>query len=248
MRSRFSNSEAYGAFAFAYDPALGERFFSAIEPLLEAILRGLPAGGRHLDVACGSGLAARWFQSRGFRSIGLDASLSMLGIARTRVENLVAADMRGMPFRGTFQVASSLYDSLNHLLSRRDLAATFGEVARCLAPGGTFLFDVNHPGIYPRVWGALEPYESSSADHHLAIHTRWSAAMRRGDARVQGWAITGRGLIQIDERRRQRAWTERELRAALEKEGLDVTEVLPFDPFDEGGDTPVKIVFVARRR
>jgi SAM-dependent methyltransferase len=248
MRSRFSTSEAYGAFAFAYDPALGERFFSAIEPLLGSILRDIPAGARHLDVACGSGLAARWFQDRGFRSLGLDASLPMLGIARSRVERLVAADMRAMPFRAAFEVASSFYDSLNHLLSRRDLATTFGEVARCLAPGGTFLFDVNHPGIYPKVWGAIDPYESSAADHHLAIHTRWLAATRRGDARVQGWAKTARGLIRIDERRRQRAWTERELRAALDREGLEVDQVIPFDPFDEGGETPVKLVFVARRR
>ncbi|HSN68619.1 MAG TPA: class I SAM-dependent methyltransferase, partial [Thermoanaerobaculia bacterium] len=167
MKSKFAKSEAYGAFAFAYDPALGERFFASIEPLIEAIVRDIPAGGRHLDVACGSGLAARWFEARGFVSIGLDASLPMLGIARERVARLVAADMRALPFRGTVAVATSFYDSLNHLLSRRDLAATFGEVARCLEPGGTFLFDVNHPRIYPTVWGAIEPSESSGADHHL---------------------------------------------------------------------------------
>lgn len=248
MKSKFANSEAYGAFAFAYDPALGERFFAAIEPLIDGIVRPLGRGGSHLDVACGSGLAARWFESRGFVSVGLDASLPMLGIARGRLARLVAADMRAMPFRGRFAVATSFYDSLNHLLSRRDLAATFDEVARCLEPGGTFLFDVNHPRIYPKVWGAVDPYESAGADHELAIHTRWSPTMRRGEARVQGWAATGRGIVPIDERRRQRAWTEPELRTILHRSGLDAIEVIPFDPFAEGHDTPVKLFFVARRR
>lgn len=244
---RSPKSEAYGAFAFAYDPALGERFFSAVEPLLESLLPGLPPGGLHLDVACGSGLAVGWFERRGFRSVGLDASVPMLGIARSRAGRLVAADMRAMPFRGTFVVATSLYDSLNHLLSRRDLAATFREVARCLVPGGTFLFDVNHPRAYPRVWGAIDPYESSAADHRLTIDTRWLAAMRRGEARVHGWARTERGVVQIDERRRQRAWTERELREALGNAGLETLGVTPFDPFAEGEADPTKLVFVARR-
>ncbi len=239
--------EAYGAFAFAYDPALGERFFAAIEPLLDSLLAGLPAGGAHLDVACGSGMAVRWFAGRGFRSFGLDASLPMLGIARARAARLVAADMRSMPFRGAFAVATSFYDSLNHLLGRRDLRATFDEVARCLAPGGTFLFDVNHPAVYPRVWGAVDPYESSGADHRLAIHTRWSAALGRGEARVQGWALTHRGVVEIDERRRQRAWPERVLRRALEGSGFEAIEVVPFDPFGEDDPIPAKLVFVARK-
>lgn len=239
--------EAYGAFAFAYDPALGERFFSAVEPLLDALVRGLPRTGLHLDVACGSGLAAEWFESRGFRSIGLDASIPMLGIARGRAARLIAADMRAMPFRGKFGIATSFYDSLNHLLSRADLRATFQEVGRCLAPGGAFLFDVNHPQIYPRVWGAVDPYESSGADHRLEIDTRWSAALGRGEARVHGWAMTERGVIQIDERRRQRAWTERDLRAALRDAGLQAIEVIPFNPFGEDESVPAKLVFLAKK-
>jgi SAM-dependent methyltransferase len=244
---RYSKPEAYGAFAFAYDPALGARFFAAIVPLLDSLVREIPPGGRHLDVACGSGLAAEWFASRGFRSVGLDASLPMLSVARTRAAALVAGDMRSMPIRARFDVASSLYDSLNHLLSRRDLGATFGEIARCTVPGATFVFDVNHPRIYPKVWGAIDPYESTGSDHRLAIHTRWSAAIRRGEARVEGWATTARGVVEIRERRLQRAWTEAELVSALARAGFDLRDVIPFDPFAEGSETPVKLVFVARR-
>lgn len=240
-----SRPEAYGSFAFAYDPALGERFFSAIEPLLDAILAGMPARGRHLDVACGSGIAVRWFAQRGFSSIGVDASVPMLGLARARASSLVCADMRALPLRGTVALATSFYDSLNHLLDARDLRLTFREIARCLEPGGTLLFDVNHPAVYPRVWGAIDPYESEGADHRLVIDTRWSAVLRRGDARVHGWALTSRGVVQIDERRRQRAWSERALRAALRDSGLETREVIPFDPFGEGDSTPAKLVFVA---
>ena len=113
--------------------------------------------------------------------------------------------------------------------------------------GGTFVFDVNHPRIYPKVWGAIDPYESSGSDHRLAIHTRWSAAMRRGEARVEGWAMTSRGVVEIRERRLQRAWTEAELTSVLERAGFVLRDVIPFDPFAEGSAIPVKLVFVARR-
>src|SRR5205823_1236651 len=86
-------SESYGAFAYAYDQALGEHFFSAARRLLDDVLYKYPARAKtHLDLACGTGYAIDYFEKRGFRSIGVDASLSMLGVARKRASRLIAAD------------------------------------------------------------------------------------------------------------------------------------------------------------
>lgn len=244
-----SASEAYGSFAWAYDEALGLRYFEAISSLIEEVLEasGL-RDGRHLDVACGSGLAVEWLRGKGFDSVGVDASLPMLAVGRPRSPRLIAGDMRALPFRGAFTLVTSLYDSFNHLLSTADLKATFQGVSSLLRDGGTFIFDVNHPAVYPRVWGASEPYESKADDHHLEIRTRWSPLFRRGVARVSGWARDAAGLVTIRERRRQRAWSERKLRRVLEEAGLTVERVIPFDPYaDEDDDTPVKLVFVARK-
>lgn len=243
-----STSEAYGSFAWAYDEALGLRYFESVSSLIEEMLEasGL-AGGPHLDVACGSGLAVEWLRGKGFDSVGVDASLPMLAVGRPRSSRLIAGDMRALPFRGNFTLVTSLYDSLNHLLSTRDLRTTFQEVSSLLVEGGIFIFDVNHPAVYPRVWGASEPYESSADDHHLEIRTRWSPLFGRGVARVSGWARNGDGLVTIRERRRQRAWSERKLRRALEEAGLAVQRVIPFDPYaEEEEDHPVKLVFLVR--
>ena len=51
-------SESYGAFAYAYDQALGQRFFRAVRRILARVLDRFPAKKKtHLDVACGTGLA-----------------------------------------------------------------------------------------------------------------------------------------------------------------------------------------------
>ena len=244
-----SASEAYGSFAWAYDEALGLRYFESISTLIEELLEtGGIREGRHLDVACGSGLAVEWLRSKGFRSVGVDASLPMLAVGRPRSPRLVAGDMRALPLRADFSLITSLYDSLNHLLSTRDLRTTFHEVSALLEDGGAFVFDVNHPAVYPRVWGASEPYESTADDHHLEIRTRWSPLFGRGVARVSGWARNGDALVTIHERRRQRAWSEKTLRAVVEETGLTVERVIPFDPYaEEDDDHPVKLVFVARK-
>ena len=125
-------SEAYGAFAYAYDKALGARFFGAVQPLLDEALVRYPTPKRtHLDLACGTVLAVRYFRKKGWKSIGLDASYDMLRAAHGGT--FVAADMRAMPFRRTFARITCLYDSLNHMLEREDLVAAFRAVSNVMA-------------------------------------------------------------------------------------------------------------------
>src|SRR5215212_11091211 len=129
------SSESYGAFAYAYDKALGDRFFRAVRRLLSDALEKYPTPRRtHLDVACGTGLAIDFFCQRGWRSVGVDASLPMLQMARVRAPRLVAGDFRALPLRGTFARITCLYDSLNHLKDRVDLAAAFRSIRRLMGP------------------------------------------------------------------------------------------------------------------
>src|SRR5258708_31521215 len=97
-----SASESYGAFAYAYDQALGQRYFRAVRRLLAEVLQRYPAeGGTHLDVACGTGLAIPSFASRGFLSPGVDPSTAMLPVAPIPQAPLTAGDTRALPSQGT---------------------------------------------------------------------------------------------------------------------------------------------------
>jgi SAM-dependent methyltransferase len=198
----------------------------------------------HLDVACGTGLAMDFFRSRGWRSVGIDASLAMLQLAQgTRV----AADMRALPFRASFARVTCLYDSLNHMLDRKSLVAAFRAVRAVMADDALFFFDVNHPEIYPEVWGASDPFVSVGREHHLEIATTYRPRDRRATAMVTGWAVVGGRRVEIREQHRQRAWSEREIRSALAEARLAAVEVMHFDPYLEPVNAPtVKLFFVAR--
>lgn len=246
------SSEAYGAFAYAYDKALGERFFRAVQLLLDNALEQYPTAKRtHLDLACGTGLALRYFRSKGWTSLGLDASVAMLDLARARSPRVVAGDLRALPLRGRFARITCLYDSLNHLLDGSDLAAAFRAVRGVMDHDSLFLFDVNHPEIYPAVWGLSDPFIASSADYHLEIATTYRSREKIGRAMVTGWAERNGRRVEIREQHRQRAYSERELTKMLDEAGLGIVDVIDFDPYDEAEsvDAPtVKLFFICRAK
>ncbi|HUP46287.1 MAG TPA: class I SAM-dependent methyltransferase [Thermoanaerobaculia bacterium] len=246
-------TSAYGTFAYAYDKALGERFFRSVRRVLAQLLERYPAVEKtHLDLACGTGLAIDYFAARGWSSLGLDASLTMLGMARARSTRLVAADLRAIPLRGTFSRITCLYDSLNHLKSRSDLVAAFCAVRRVMSPQSLFFFDMNHPDVYPAVWGMKEPFVASGPGFHLEMATAFRRRDATGLALVSGWVLHGDGQrMEISERHEQHAYSEREIIEALGEGGLVPAEVIDFDPFRESEELEsagVKLFFVCRAR
>jgi SAM-dependent methyltransferase len=245
-----SSAESYGAFAYAYDQALGRRFFRAVQRLLvKSLEERPPAEKTHLDVACGTGYAMELFARRGFRTVGVDLSLPMIEIARTRVRRLVCADLRALPLRRTFARITSLYDSLNHMKEREDLVAAFRAVRGVMSADSLFLFDVNHPDIYPEVWGSKEPFVAAGADYRLVIDTAYRRRDRLARALVSGWAKVRGKRVEIREHHEQRAWSKSDIRAALREAGLEVVEVVNFDPYEEGSQLEaetVKLFFTVR--
>jgi SAM-dependent methyltransferase len=257
-----TRSEAYAAFAYAYDQALGKRFFKAVRTMLDAQLAKHPTPDKtHLDVACGTGLALEHFTKRGWRSTGVDASVDMLSIARRRLRAghsradgtsaplIVAGDFLALPFRGTFGRITCLYDSLNHIRERDELIAAFRSMRRLMADHSLLLFDINHPDVYPEVWGTSEPFVAEGKDYHLEIATTFRKRDATGRARVTGWAKLPQGKVLIDERHQQRAWREREISEVLAEAWLEVVDVLEFDPFNEADSLEaqtVKLFYVCR--
>ena len=239
-------SESYGSFAYAYDQTLGSRFFRAARRILTRVLDRFPTTKKtHLDVACGTGLAIEFFTERGYRSAGVDLSLPMLRLARDRARFRIAGDMRALPVRGTFSRVTCLYDSLNHLKNIHDLRITFRAIADVMDADGLFLFDINHPDIYPAIWGNDEPFVAGGEGYHLEMATKYRSRERIAHALVTGYAKLPSGeRVEIREQREQRAYSEKEIVDALASAALMPKEVIEFDPFGEGRN--VKLFFVCQ--
>ena len=98
-------------------------------------------GRRVLDAGCGGGLVARELVAAGAEVVGVDRSLGSLGVARRAVRGHfrpAQGRLERLPFAaGSFDAVVAA-DVLEHL---PDLPAAVAELARVLAPGGSFVFD-----------------------------------------------------------------------------------------------------------
>jgi SAM-dependent methyltransferase len=157
----------------------------------EMMVRALPAGGRWLDLGCGTGWTLEALRHLGLdrRVLGVDISFGMLAYARRKGMPVALGDVGALP------VASASIDVvlargvLHHL---EDLPGALAEIHRVLRPGGLMVAAEPNRSAFRRL-GALVPRR----DRHFSdLHGDFSpreiqAAMkpyfRIEDLRYFGW-------------------------------------------------------------
>lgn len=145
----------YDSFARIYNRHWGDRFVPrAVAACEQLVLADVPAGGRILDLCCGTGQLAHVLSGRGYRVTGIDGSEEMISIARENAPGVefIRADARDFHLPGRFDLVVSAFDSLNHVMRRVELDAVFRNVYESLVPGGKFLFDLNTEAAYLKDW------------------------------------------------------------------------------------------------
>lgn len=146
--------DAYTSFALVYDLFMDNVPYEEWHEYLVAILKEYDiSDGILLDLGCGTGKMARLLRKDGYDMIGVDNSMEMLEIARSKEqlqeENgqkeilYLLQDMQEFELYGTVRAVYSGCDSLNYILNEEELKTVFELVNNYLDPGGIFIFDMN---------------------------------------------------------------------------------------------------------
>jgi ubiquinone/menaquinone biosynthesis C-methylase UbiE len=131
----------YDGHAEWYDQTFGAFLNEEEESFLRECL-GTGGGRICLDVACGTGRYGRILEDTGYRAVGLDISADQLRFARPRLSATVQADARFLPAQdASVTMAAGMFFHTDV----EDFAAVVREVARCLRPGGRFIYLGLHP-------------------------------------------------------------------------------------------------------
>lgn len=165
------HAEWYEQTSSAYDRSEDEEFLA----------RHLGTSGNPgtvvLELCCGTGRHGSALRAAGYRVLGFDISADQLRYARGRLTATFRADASRMPVRsGAAGVAIAMFMHTDVA----DFAAVAREVARCLRPGGRFLY----VGLHPCFLGPFVNRTAESADGSLQFMP--------GYGRV-GWSNRGSG-------------------------------------------------------
>ncbi|HEY2798589.1 MAG TPA: class I SAM-dependent methyltransferase [Thermoanaerobaculia bacterium] len=213
---------------------------------------GLSPGARVLDVPCGHGRLSVPLAAMGCALTGVDLSREFLKAARDgggrsgapRGGSIVwhRADMRTLPWRGSFDAAFCMGNSFGYLDDAGN-AAFLAAVARALVPRGRFVLDFGQcaESIFPR----LEPHlEVEMGGFRFAEETRYDIPA----ARIENVYTIEKDGKSERKLASQRVYLASDLWRLLEEAGFEVLEA-----FGSSGEEPYalgaqRLLTVARKR
>lgn len=146
-----------------------------------------PPGSRTLEVGCGEGRVCRDLAARGHRVVGLDASPTLLRLAREEdpAGEYVLGDAAALPFD---DASFDLVVAFNSLMDVQDMPAAVSEMSRVLEPGGRLCVCVTHPVA------DAGGFESHAPDARFVIEGSYFGRRRfEGTFERAGLTITFRG-------------------------------------------------------
>jgi SAM-dependent methyltransferase len=171
-----------------------------------------------LDLACGAGRHTAALRRRGYRTLGVDLSITLLAHGRAQGLPMVAGDMRRLPFAdASFDWVLNFFTSFGYFEQERENFQVLEEISRVLAPGGRFLIDLLNPD---HALAHLQPREVQSDDRRRVEIERWfDAASQRINKRIRVHHPSGPPRTYLES---VRAYRREEVVIGLRWAGLEV--------------------------
>ncbi|MCO6473540.1 MAG: class I SAM-dependent methyltransferase [Melioribacteraceae bacterium] len=263
------SAKKFYANAQAYDLAFSDREF---DTECDFLIYCLEKYGKlknqdeksYLEMACGPARHAREFAKRGWRSVGLDISEDMIAYAfdETKKENLnveyLVADMVKFKLNKKVALATTLMESIAHLVTNEQMVAHFKSVAKNLKKGGLYIIEATHPMFFfPD--GEANTWKTRVNGTHVEV--TFGLPTDHYDSVTQQWMLTSKlhikqknGADIVTEARHPVRWyLAQEMRALIELSGVwskywffGSMYFTPPKPLDDSEDSDAMVIVLRK--
>ncbi len=186
-----------------------------------------------LDIACGEGSFAVGMAKLGYEVTGIDQSPQMIALAEARAQEegvaveFLVEDMRSIPFANEFDLATCFFDSLNYMLTVKDLGEAFQSAYQALKPGGFYIFDMNTIFGLAVDWMRAKTYVQNEAEDFIEIHRQeYDYENQIATMHITIFKQHGELWERADEAHHERGYPIADLQFLLTQLGFSITGML----------------------
>ncbi|MBR5975237.1 MAG: methyltransferase domain-containing protein [Clostridiales bacterium] len=205
------------------------------------------------DLGCGTGLVTCEFAARGYDTVGVDNSPSMLDRARERAETekkkvlWLLQDMTALDLFGTMDIFVSLLDTVNHITDPESLEALLRSFYCFLNPGGLFIFDAATEKHFRETLGK-EFFYSIEEDFAVLWENDFDERSKINTASLTMFGTEdGKNYSRSDEDIVERYYPDQEIREMAARTGLEVVGVFGDLKKRKPNDKDERVFYCLRR-
>ncbi|OHD65913.1 MAG: hypothetical protein A2176_03670 [Spirochaetes bacterium RBG_13_51_14] len=238
--------EPYTDIAPVYDSLLRHVDYQEwYEYLVSVMKRHIDSPRNILELGCGTGRFGSKFSNDGYTIFGIDKSLEMLRVARTRAFlnfRILCADITDFRLAKAMDFIFSVHDTMNYLLKNADILSMFRCVRDIMHEGSIFMFDITTEQNICR------NFDGKTSHYQLRNSTvQWSNIYDAKKRLVRSTLRFSRAGKTSVEEHLQRIYTVEEMSRLAKKGGLAVVGVYGDYTFEQPRDETVMINFVTRK-
>ncbi|MCE5314899.1 MAG: methyltransferase domain-containing protein [Armatimonadota bacterium] len=217
---------------------------------IENILKRIEHSPRTvLDLACGTGNVSELMAEKGYKVVGADIAPDMIEVARSKnsdveyhVQDMAELDLDGR----RFDLAISLFDSLNYILDPNRLAKAIERVGEHLVEGGIFIFDVNTEYALAHHFFDQANIASNHYPHYV-WNSEYDNSTRICTVNMTFRVVEDGENVEFKEVHLQRAHSLEELTMMLTDAGFDVVDIFHAYKFRRPTRRSDRVFYVARK-
>ena len=244
---------SYKSFAGFYDTFTADvGYKERAEYMLALFARFDKVPSLLLDVGCGTGGFSYQFAENGIEVIGVDPSAEMLSLAsvrRSAAEKppiFLCQSAENLDLYGTIDGAVACLDTLNHITDFKELERSVAKISLFLEPDRLFIFDVNTLYKHKKVLSGKKFIYDNGEKLCIWKNSRCS---RNGTVKMKLklYENTEGGYVKYTDSHMERAYSENELKTALEGAGFEILGTFGDMSFDAPKENEERIYFVAKK-
>jgi SAM-dependent methyltransferase len=238
----------YTTLARAYDHILRHvDYQSWYEYIQEVMHRYYGPPSLVIELGCGTGRFGLKFARDNYRIVGIDRSLDMLRVARSRAFKgfrLVCGDLKNFQLAAPADFIFAVHDTMNYLVNPSDLRRALVNLKGNMHERSVFLFDVTTD------YNITTYFDGKTSRYSVAgMEVAWTNTFDRGREQVLSTLSFYRDahLVHVEEHL-QRIYSIDEISSLLDECGFDILGLFGDSTFHGPREDSVMINFVVRKK